>query len=177
MMSIEPLLRKIFKLDRGDQMESNQEGHIELTLGMSEAVFKFIESLFEDDVNDFWQRIYEVDQARLYGIYETVLVKEELNTEVYSFPEFIESEVINKLRYKFSKFKNNPGVASHLRFDENGMPMVFLLENVVAERHYIAEVEENVHPVYLGLNSTFSNKEVSVEWKVRLYNDISYKHL
>lgn len=158
-------------------MNSDNESHFEITREMADATFTFVKRLFEDDLEAFWDSISVVDQARIYGTYRTIIEKEELSFEQYSYSDFIQNEFVNLLRYKMQSYKDNPGIATHLRFSKDGVPMVYLLENTIVPRHYIAESEEEVYPIFLGLDTFFHDGEVVARWKVRLYDDESHSKI
>lgn len=158
-------------------MNSDKESYVEITREMADATFNFVNSLFEEDLEAFWNTISVVDQARIYGIYRTIIDKEDISFEQYSYSEFIKNEFVNLLRYKMENYKENPGIATHLRFSKDGVPMVYLLQNTLVPRHYIAESEELVYPIFLGLDTVFKDGKIVASWKVRLYDDESHSKI
>lgn len=158
-------------------MSSDKEPYIEITREMANAAFNFVNSLFKDDLEAFWNSVSIVDQARIYGIYRTIIDKENLSFDQYSFSEFIKTEFVDVLRYKMENYEENPGIATHLRFSEDGIPMVYLLQNTLVPRHYIAESEDQVYPIFLGLDTDFNDGMITTNWKVRIFDDKSYSKL
>ncbi|MDE0563364.1 hypothetical protein [Exiguobacterium sp. B2(2022)] len=151
--------------------------YVEITSEMADATFNFVNRLFEEDLEAFWDSVCAVDQARIYGIYRTILDKENLSFRQYSYSRFIKNEFVNLLRLKMKNYKENPGIATHLRFSKDGVPMVYLLQNTIVPRHYIAESEEMVYPIFLGLDTVYKEGEIVAEWKVRLYDDESHSKI
>lgn len=80
-------------------------------------------------------------------------------------------------REMFEKVKENPGVATHLRYSKEGEPQIFVLENVAGQRYYIPPAQERVLLVTKTLDIMVSDEEVVGKWKVRMYLDQDYKYV
>ncbi|MEV9640435.1 hypothetical protein ABZ756_07030 [Mammaliicoccus sciuri] len=156
-------------------MESEKK-HTEVSKEQADLVFGFLEVLFGDDVNAYWSLISKVDQARVYGMYKAGIANGSI-TKHYSFGEYVKEKFMYAHRERYEKVKNNPGVATHLRYTDDGEPQIFVLENVIAPRHYIAETQAKVFPVTLTVDSIVDKDDVSFNWKVRMYLDQDYKNV
>lgn len=156
-------------------MSSKQEEHIEITQEISDLAFRFTDIIFGDDVERFWDCISAVDQSRAFGIYATLLEKENKDENDFSFSDFVKQNYMDPFKVNYVDLKGDPGIASHLRFSDDGIPMIFMIPNVIAPRHYIAEAAEFVFPLFLGIDTSMdANNELIAEWKIRLYDDANY---
>lgn len=159
-------------------MKSNPQDHIEITQEISELAFRFTKLMFKNDVKKFWDCISSIDQSRVYGIYTTYLEKENKLQEEFMFKDFIEKNYLDPFKMNYAALKGEPGIASHLRFSDDGIPMVFMIPDVIAPRYYIAEATEVVYPLFLSLDTSLdANNELITEWKIRLYDDMNYKNI
>lgn len=156
-------------------METEKK-HTEITKEQADLVFKFLEALFGENADDYWSVISKVDQARVYGMYKAEIANDSI-TEDYSFNEYVKENFMYAQRERYEKVKVNPGVATHLRYTDEGEPQIFVLENVIAPRHYIAETQAKVFPVTLTVDSIVDKDDISFEWKVRMYLDQDYKKI
>jgi len=159
-------------------INSKEQAYVEINKQISDLAFRFTKVMFEDDVKSFWECISAVDQSRAFGFYTALLKNEILNEEEYSFSEFIKVNFMDTFKKNYIKLKGDCGIANHLRISETGIPMVFMLPNVITPRHYIVESPENVLPLYLGVDTSMNNNnELIGEWKIRLYYDENYKKI
>ncbi|WP_041580558.1 hypothetical protein [Bacillus sp. 1NLA3E] len=146
-----------------------------VTKDQSELVFKFMELLFSEDVEGYWDCISKVDQARVYGMYRVVA-----ETDIYddiSFFDYVKHYFKPKQEEIYERVKEHPGLATHVRYTDEGEVLLYLLQDVQVPRVYIAETQEYVFPITLTIDTEVSNGEVNAKWKVRLYTDQNYKDL
>lgn len=154
----------------------NTEEYNEISQEQSQIVFRFLNTLFRENVQEYWDTISKVDQARVYGMYKAAITTEALDVTV-QFSDYVREQFMIPQRELYERVKENPGVATHLRYSKEGEPQIFVLENVVAPRYYIAPAQERVFPVTITIDTMVSDKEVVAEWKVRMYIDQDYKYV
>ena len=141
------------------------------------VVLDFLSVIFEDDVENYWNLISKVDQARVYGMYRAALSLD-LVEEQLSFKEYVEEQFMKEHRKQYEKLRNNdPGIASHLRYTEDGECLVYVLPSVTEVRIVKEPTQEYVFPVTLTMDTNVENGEITSEWKVRMYSDQEYKYL
>jgi hypothetical protein len=142
----------------------------------SALVFNFLEVMFSEDVEQYWNMVSKVDQARIYGMYRAYTMQESVND--LSFLEYVRDHIKPDHVAMYEKLRgNNPGISQTLRYTEDGEALVYLLEDVQVPRVYIAQTETNVFPMTLTVDADYFQGEVIASWKVRLYTDQLYKTL
>gem|GEM_PF-2722689 len=159
-------------------MNSKEQINVEISREISDLAFRFTKVMFEDDVKNFWECVSAVDQSRAFGIYTAIIKNENMDEDNFSFSDFIKENYMDIFKVNYEQLKSNPGIATHLRFSDLGMPMVFMLPNSIAPRYYIADAMENVFPLFLGVDTSIdANGELVGRWKIRLYDDEDYKDI
>lgn len=144
-----------------------------VTEEQTNLTFGFIKVLFEEDVNEYWSLISKVDKARVLGMYK---IAKDLK-EGISFHDYVKYEFMYPQREIYEKVKENSGLASHLRYTDEGEPVVYLLENITEPIVYEEATQVKVFPVTLTLDTEVNNNEIITIWKVRLYFDKEYEIL
>ena len=145
-----------------------------ITKEQADIAFKFLNALFSEDVEGYWNTISQVDQARVYGQY---LVATELKYTEDSFRQFVHNNYQLKQREIYKEVKEKAGIATHIRYTDEGEITLYFLEDVQVPRVYIAETEVKGYPLVIALDTDIVNGEYKVEWKVRIYKDQHYKSL
>ncbi|MFD2446397.1 hypothetical protein ACFSO7_20760 [Bacillus sp. CGMCC 1.16607] len=142
----------------------------------SNLAFSFFEFLFSEDVDGFWALVSKVDQARVYGMYRAYIDQD--YSEPLTFRDYIKNHIKPDIEQIYIPLKdNNPGIATHQRYTEDGETVVFLLPNITEPKVYETETEELVFPITMTIDASLINNEVSADWKVRIYRDQDYKVL
>jgi hypothetical protein len=144
---------------------------------LAELVLRFLEKLFSDDVEGYWNCISKVDQARIYGMYSAFMQQTEVKEQM-TFYEYVRDYVKAQQEKIYERVRENPGISNRVRYTDDGEFLIYLLEDTKVPRVYIAPTEEPVFPVVVTADATLNNNNnVHIEWKVRLYRDHLYKAL
>lgn len=149
--------------------------HDQITLEQSELVFKFIERLFNGDVQEYWDLISKIDQARVFGMFTSMKQLEPEND--ISFYDYVDIYFRDRQKQIYEKVRENPGLATHQRITDYGELLLYVLDDVKVPRVYIAETEVKVFPIVLTVDAELEDGQLNAVWKVRLYNDKLYKDL
>jgi hypothetical protein len=152
------------------------EKYIDISQEQAAITLKFIESVFSEDVEAYWENISKVDQARVYGLYRSAIITNSLDPHV-TFYDYVRDNFKVKHEEQYANVKEYPGLASHVRYTDEGEIMLYVLEDVQVSRTYIAEAMEKVYPVILTIDADIENNEINPCWKVRIYTDQEYKKL
>lgn len=149
--------------------------YVEINQEIADLVFNYIEALYQDDVKVFWGLISNKDKARVYGIYLALSKEGHIDESIFSFEDFIEREFQYEIRKNYERVKTNSGIASHLRFSEEGSPFVYLTSGVTEYEIIEEPTVKNVWPIYLDVDTNWNGTEVQGTWKVRIYEDHQYE--
>lgn len=142
---------------------------------LSDIAFEFLRCLYGDDVERYWSMISKVDKARVYGMY--LAIRELSEDSDQSFMEYVRTKFQLVNRELFEKFKENPGIATHMRYTDEGDILLLIINDVQVPRFYIAETQVEACPLVITLDTEINSGEFSTEYKVRLYNDKLYDEL
>ncbi|MCM3488793.1 hypothetical protein M3689_05665 [Alkalihalophilus marmarensis] len=151
---------------------SYQEEYKTISAEHIELVNNFIEKLFEGDVQDFWDCVSKVDQARIYGMYRVVL---QYNDDL-TFEQYLINDIIPGIKEVYKGALPSPGIASHLRVSETGEFLVYIVPNTEEGRLINEPTLETVFPVGMTIDADIIDNEVQHSLKVRLYHDNNYQN-
>lgn len=137
----------------------------------SELAFDFIEKLFADDLQGFWDYVSKVDQARIYGMYRVEL---QYNQDL-TFEQYLTNHIVPGIKEVYKGALPSPGLASHVRIADTGEFMVYMVPNTYEARLVDEPTLETVLPIVMTIDADIINKELVHSLKVRLYQDNSYQ--
>ncbi|WP_127486827.1 hypothetical protein [Paenibacillus ehimensis] len=139
----------------------------ELTPDQSQFASEFIDVLFSDDIERYWNLVSEIDKGIAFGFHDA--------NRQYNNPRKM-IDTINELREAhrklFSPVRENCGVSKTVRYTRDGEAYIYLLENVVVPRTYIAATETKVYPLRVVIEARYENQQITARLKVRVYDDV-----
>lgn len=145
-----------------------------LSSAQTQLVFDFVKCLFEGDVANYWSKICRVDQARILGRYDALV---EAGQSGLNFEEYVNAEAKEKQEGFYAAIRENFGISHFVRHTNHGDVMVFAYENIRGPVAYINEAMRNVYPILLTLDASSEKSEISLEWKVRFFEDYWFEEV
>lgn len=145
-----------------------------LSSAQTQLVFDFVQCLFESDVAKYWSKICRVDQARILGKYDALVEEGQYDG---NFEEYVKREVKAKQEGFYAAIRENFGISHFVRHTNHGDVMVFAYENIRGPVAYIAETMRNVYPILLTLDARSEKSEISLEWKIRFFEDYWFEEI
>ncbi|MEW4328241.1 hypothetical protein Q0N12_16440 [Rossellomorea marisflavi] len=146
-----------------------------LSSAQIQLVFDFVQCLFEGDVANYWSKICRVDQARILGRYDALV--EAGSLPGVNFEEYVNAEAKAKQEGFYAAIRENFGISHFVRHTNHGDVMVFAYENIRGPVAYINEAMRNVYPILLTLDASSEKSEISLEWKVRFFEDYWFEEV
>ncbi|BFH11157.1 hypothetical protein P4K96_29055 [Bacillus cereus] len=141
---------------------------------MVDLAIEFLQAIFDDDIDRYWDTICKEDKARLYGMYRQYSGEHD---RVLTFREYIKKIKLEHAEQYEGLRDCSPGMAQTLRYTEEGDVELRLHPNVKVPRTYIAPTEVLIYPLILTLDVEYIMGKIGIKYKVRLYKDKFHQNL
>lgn len=138
----------------------------ELAPDQAGIVTDFMDSLSNNDKESFWNCLSRSDKGYIFGTYNTV---KRLEQENLQFADWLD-ECYESTKAYFSKYIDNYGVSTSVRYNTELVGNVFLPLNIETNIVFMQETEALVMVLPLILETDLNEQgEIVADWKVYLF--------
>lgn len=137
-----------------------------ITPEQSQFASDFLKVLFEDNLENYWALVSDIDKGIAFGFHDANIQYNNPRTIIDTILELRDTQ-----RKLFAPVRDNCGVSHTVRYTTHGEAYIYLLENVIVSRTYIAETPAKVYPLRVVIDAKYENHKINARLKVRVYDD------